>query len=235
MFQKISYNYLVKNCRFEIQKIFIVMASKFTSAIIEYKNKIILSIISLYEAYKRPMQIILPLLILSLAGWLTQIIIKPIQFEKEKNYRYNFIKEKLIDIRSAQLAFKEKNGQFTNSFDDLISFVKLDSFVLVQKTDTLIEYYNTIYREMQFKDTTLLDTLGKVSVLDSLFKNGYPIDSLAFVPPLNTEQFIMRAGVINKSKIDVPVFEARDPNPYDPQNTLIIGSTVEANLNGNWQ
>ena len=112
------------------------MASKFISTIIEYKNKIILSVISLYEAYKRPLQIMLPLLILSLAGWLTKIIIEPIQFEKEKNYRYNFIKEKLIDIRSAQLAFKEKNGQFTNSFDDLISFVKLDSFVLIQKTDT---------------------------------------------------------------------------------------------------
>ena len=211
------------------------MASKFASTIIKYKNKIILHIISLYESYKRPTQIILPIVILLLTGWLTKIITEPIQFEKEKNYRYNFIKEKLIDIRSAQLAFKEKNGQFTNNFDDLITFVKLDSFVLIQKTDTLIEYYNKVYREMQFKDTTLLDTLGKVSVLDSLFTQGYPIDSLSYVPPVNKDKFIMRAGVINKSKIDVPVFEARDPNPYDPQNTLIIGSTIEANLNGNWQ
>ena len=148
------------------------------------------------------MQIILPLLILSLAGWLTQIIIKPIQFEKEKNYRYNFIKEKLIDIRSAQLAFKEKNGQFTNSFDDLISFVKLDSFVLVQKTDTLIEYYNTVYREMQFKDTMLIDTLGRVSILDSLFHKNYPIDSLEYVPFGGGVKFKLSAGTINKSKIN---------------------------------
>lgn len=211
------------------------MASKFTSEISKYKNKFILKVVSFYENYKKPLQITLPIIILLLAGWLTKIIVDPIQFEQEKNYRYSFIKDKLIDIRSAQLAYKEKNGQFTNQFEELISFVKLDSFVLVQKTDTLIEYYNKIYREMQFKDTVLLDTLGKVSVLDSLFSKGYPIDSLAYVPPVNKLKFEMRAGIINKSKIDVPVFEARDPSPYDPQNTLIIGSMIEANLNGNWQ
>ena len=181
------------------------------------------------------MQITLPIIIILLAGWLTIIILEPIQFEKEKNYRYTFIKEKLIDIRSAQLAYKEKNGQFTNDFDELINFVKKDSFVLVQKTDTLIEYYNKVYREMQFKDTLFIDTLGKVSILDSLFYKDYPIDSLAYVPPVNKLKFEMNAGVVNKSKIDVPVFEARDPAPYDPQNTLIIGSMLEANLNGNWQ
>ena len=201
----------------------------------KYKNILIIKLISFYEQYKRPMQITLPIIIILLAGWLTIIILEPIQFEKEKNYRYTFIKQKLIDIRSAQLAYKEKNGQFTNEFDELINFVKKDSFVLVQKTDTLIEYYNKVYREMQFKDTLFIDTLGKVSILDSLFYKDYPIDSLAYVPPVNKLKFEMNAGVVNKSKIDVPVFEARDPAPYDPQNTLIIGSMLEANLNGNWQ
>ncbi len=201
----------------------------------KYKNILIIKLISFYEQYKKPMQITLPIIIIFLAGWLTIIILEPIQFEKEKNYRYTFIKEKLIDIRSAQLAYKEKNGQFTNDFDELINFVKIDSFVLVQKTDTLIEYYNKVYREIQFKDTLFIDTLGKVSILDSLFYKDYPIDSLAYVPPVNKLKFEMNAGVVNKSKIDVPVFEARDPAPYDPQNTLIIGSMLEANLNGNWQ
>ena len=114
-------------------------------------------------------------------------------------------------------------------------FVKTDSFVLVQKTDTLVEYYNTVYRETQFKDTMLIDTLGKVSILDSLFTKQYPIDSLAYVPPINKVKFELRAGVINKSKIDVPVFEAKDPKPYDITKPLVIGSMIEANLNGNWQ
>jgi len=211
------------------------MESKIMSKIIAYKNKIILKLIGLYDNYKKPLRIILPILVLSLSIWLANIIIAPIQFEKEKNFRYEFIKKKLIEIRSAQLAYKEKNNQFTHNFDSLINFVKKDSFVLVQKTDTLIEYYNKTYREMQFKDTMLIDTLGKTSVLDSLFGKKYPIDSLSYVPPINKTQFEMRAGIINKSKIDVPVFEAKDPSPYDVRDPLIIGSMNEANLNGNWQ
>ena len=211
------------------------MESKIMSKIIAYKNKIILKLIGLYDNYKKPLRIILPILVLSLSIWLANIIIAPIQFEKEKNFRYEFVKKKLIEIRSAQLAYKEKNNQFTHNFDSLINFVKKDSFVLVQKTDTLIEYYNKTYREMQFKDTMLIDTLGKTSVLDSLFGKKYPIDSLAYVPPINQTQFEMRAGIINKSKIDVPVFEAKDPSPYDVRDPLIIGSMNEANLNGNWQ
>lgn len=191
--------------------------------------------VKLHNNYKQVTKITLPLIIIGFLFFLVKIIIAPINFEKETNYRYDFIKEKLIEIRSAQLAYKQKYGQFTSSFDQLINFVKTDSFVLVQKTDTLVEYYNTIYREIQFKDTMLIDTLGTVSVLDSLFKKGYAIDSLAYVPPINELQFELRAGVINKSKIDVPVFEARDPDPYDKRRTLMIGSMTEANLNGNWQ
>ena len=211
------------------------MFLQFVTKITNYKNKIIDTIVSAYDKQNKLIKIILPSLILFLVFFLTNTILKPIKFEKETNYRYQFIKEKLVDIRSAQLAFKEKNGQFTSDFQTLINFVKQDSFVLVQKTDTLIEYYNTVYREIQFQDTLLLDTLGTVSILDSLFSKQYPIDSLAYVPPANKLQFELKAGVINKSKIDVPVFEARDPKPYNPQNVLIIGSMTEANLNGNWQ
>jgi len=188
-----------------------------------------------FDKNQKSVKITFSLIILILSTLLIKIILDPIKFEKETNYRYDFIKEKLIDIRSAQLAYKEKTGQFTNDFDELIMFVKTDSFVLVQKTDTLVEYYNTVYRETQFKDTMLIDTLGKVSILDSLFTKQYPIDSLAYVPPINKVKFELRAGVINKSKIDVPVFEAKDPKPYDITKPLVIGSMIEANLNGNWQ
>ena len=211
------------------------MDSKLISKIIEYKNTALLHLISFFDKNSKYVKIILPMMILILSAWLTKIILDPINFEKERDYRYTFIKEKLIDIRSAQLAYKEKHGQFTHNFEELIMFVKTDSFVLVQKTDTLIEYYNDIYREYQFKDTMFIDTLGKVSILDSLFTQKYPIDSLSYVPPINKVKFILRAGVVNKSKIDVPVFEAKDPQPYDIKKPLIIGSMTEANLNGNWQ
>ena len=211
------------------------MNYSFISKIITYKNNFLLKLITFFDKNQKSVKITFSLLILILSTLLIKIILDPIKFENETNYRYDFIKEKLIDIRSAQLAYKEKTGQFTNDFDELIMFVKTDSFVLVQKTDTLVEYYNTVYRETQFKDTMLIDTLGKVSILDSLFTKKYPIDSLAYVPPINKVKFELRAGVINKSKIDVPVFEAKDPKPYDITKPLVIGSMIEANLNGNWQ
>ncbi len=211
------------------------MNYSFISKIITYKNNFLLKLITFFDKNQKSVKITFSLLILILSTLLIKIILDPIKFENETNYRYDFIKDKLIDIRSAQLAYKEKTGQFTNDFDELIMFVKTDSFVLVQKTDTLVEYYNTVYRETQFKDTMLIDTLGKVSILDSLFTKQYPIDSLAYVPPINKVKFELQAGVINKSKIDVPVFEAKDPKPYDITKPLVIGSMIEANLNGNWQ
>ncbi len=212
-----------------------IMNFKFLSKINEQKNRLIMFLLSFYDDYKKYLQIILPTTVLLLGIWLTNIILQPIKFEKEREYRYDFIKEKLIDIRSAQLAYKERTGRFTNSFEELVQFVKLDSFILVQKTDTLETYYNDIYKENMVRDITIIDTLGRVSVLDSLFGSNYPIDSLSYVPPLNQLQFDLNAGTINKSKIDVPVFEAKDPSPYDAQKPLIIGSMIEANLNGNWQ
>jgi|OM-RGC.v1.014204929 hypothetical protein len=195
----------------------------------------ITKIVSFYDNYKKIIKIIFPLIILFFGIGLISIILTPIKKEKEKNYRYEFIKEKMIDIRSAELAFKEKHNQFTDDFNLLIPFIKMDSFVIVQKTDTLIEYFNDVYREYQFKDTMLIDTLGKVSILDSLFQKGYAIDSLRYVPFGEGTEFKLSAGTINKSKIIVPVFEARDPNPYDKTDPLIIGSMTEAHLNGNWQ
>ena len=144
------------------------MIKQVFSKLILLKNNIILKLISFYDIHNKKTQIILPLIVIILSGLLAKIIINPIQFEKEKNYRYSFIKQKLIDIRSAELAYKNKHNQFTDDFDKLIPFVKSDSFVIVQKTDTLIEFYNKVYREYQFKDTMMIDTLGKVSILDSL-------------------------------------------------------------------
>ena len=202
--------------------------------------------VKLHGKYKKPIRIIFPVLIIGFGLLLTTIILKPIKFEQEKNYRSGFVKENLTTIRSAQLAFKEKRNRFASSFEELIPLIKKDSFILTQRTDTMVEFYNTIYREMQFKDTILIDTLGKVSILDSLFQSTYNIDSLKYVPFSDDKIFDLKSGTINKSKINVHVFEAK-ANKEDYLNDLnkdliqrsakdlIIGSMTEASLNGNWQ
>ena len=110
----------------------------------------------------------------------------------------------------------------------------------------LLSDNKTIHREEAKRYITLIDTLAKVSVLDSLFSEGYPIDSLAHVPFHAEAKFILRAGVINKSKIDEPVFEAKAKKEHflnglnktliqSSAKDLMIGSMTAANLNGNWQ
>ncbi len=199
------------------------------------KNQFINNLISINNNYNKYTRIILPLISIFLAFGLVNIILKPIKFANEKDHRYKYIKEKLIDIRSAQLAFKEKKNRFASSFEELIPVIKKDSFIITQRTDTVVEFYNKVYREMQFKDTLLIDTLGKVSILDSLFGPKYHIDSIQYVPFNENLKFELRSGTINKSKITVHVFEAKDPQPFDKTDQLIIGSMTEASLNGNWQ
>ncbi|MCD4769855.1 MAG: hypothetical protein K8R35_06795 [Bacteroidales bacterium] len=67
----------------------------------------------------------------------------PIRFNKERDSRENVIKERLINVRTAQIAYKSKYSRYTGSFDTLIHFVKHDSFPLIYKegslTDEMIE------------------------------------------------------------------------------------------------
>ncbi len=66
----------------------------------------------------------------------------PIRFNKEKDIREAAVKEKLIDIRSAQVLYRSKYGRYTGSFDTLINFIKYDSLPVVfrrgQVTDEMI-------------------------------------------------------------------------------------------------
>jgi len=61
----------------------------------------------------------------------------PIDFKKEREYRYSHVIQNLKDIRKAELAYKDKNNVFTGSFDTLINFVKTDSLQVVRKLGTL--------------------------------------------------------------------------------------------------
>ena len=63
-------------------------------------------------------------LIVFLAYETVQSIVEPIEFKKEQKKRYDETIQKLKDIRAAQGAYKEVNGDYTASFDTLIDFVK---------------------------------------------------------------------------------------------------------------
>ena len=183
-----------------------------------------------------------------------QSIVKPIEFQKEQQKRYAETIQRLKDIRTAEGAFKEVNGDYTASFDTLIDFVKTGEFSIVRKIGEIpedllgqISEKEAIQKGMIIRDTT------KVSVLDSLYPANYKIDSLRFIPYAGGREFTLKKGVIEtQSKLKVKVFEASAPSKYilkglDEQEIinlndgldykgLKVGSVTEVNNGaGNWE
>jgi hypothetical protein len=58
---------------------------------------------------------------------------------------------------------------------------------------------------------------------------------LHYVPYADTARFILRAGKVKKSNLELNVFEAEDSAPFDTRKVLRVGSMVDANLSGNWE
>lgn len=166
---------------------------------------------------------------LMLAFMCYRSIMDPIEFESEKAVRDKAVIAKLIDIRKAQIAYKEAKGLYTADFDSLINFIKYDKIERISKVGELtdqqlekgmteeialnlteeeaaqygIEDFNA-FKENFRRDTTF------VSVMKTVFFEGYNADSLRFVPFANGQTFEMQTGEnTTKSGIVIPLFEAR--------------------------
>ncbi|HUS87355.1 MAG TPA: hypothetical protein VMW76_08950 [Bacteroidales bacterium] len=205
-------------------------------------------------------RILLVAVILLLAYLLIDSIMNPIRFNRERDVRETAIKERLIDVRTAEVAFKSKYGRYTGSFDTLINFVKTDSFPLIFKegslTDDMIEEGITSEREALRRGLIIRDT-SYTSVIDSIFDPGFNVDSIRYVPFCPGDQFFLAAAtILTGSKVMVEVFEANVLNNiflHGLDNQLIInynalrekltgfpgmrvGNIIEPNNNaGNWE
>lgn len=166
----------------------------------------------------------------------------PIEFNQEKTRRYAQVETKLRTIRDWQLAYKSVYRKYASNFDTLITFVNTDSFPVIKALGTVPDTLT----EQQAVDLGLVtrDTL-LVSVRDSLFKSSDDINAIRFIPPANKHEFAMESGVIDKGQVMVPVFEVIalnkyifediEPEYYDPQKDLRVGSMTEPSTSGNWE
>ncbi|QIA07793.1 hypothetical protein [Draconibacterium halophilum] len=205
-------------------------------------------------------QIVLFIVAIVLTYFIYQSIQRPIAFEKAKDARYEETVAKLKDIRKAQLAYKDIYGQFTGSWDTLISFVSTDSVrnvrAIGELTDSMIEAKITEKKAIEM-GLIIRDTV-KVGVIDALYGGSYDANSLRYVPvPGEPTEFHLGATIITTgSGIKVPVFEAKAHNNVilrgldeqliinlnDQRRTnekypgLRVGSLAETNNNaGNWE
>ena len=209
---------------------------------------------------KTALNIVFTIIIIVVAYFLVESIMEPIRFKNERESREDAIKERLIDIRTAQEAFKSVKGYYTGSFDTLVTFLKTDSLPLVFKigslTDEMIASGITTEREAVRKGLISRDT-SYIPVRDSIFDKGYPVDQLRYVPGMEKTEFQMSAGrVMTTSMVLVNVFEAYVLNDvclsdldrqlvvnYNDQRTKITGFPgmkvgdvkVPNNNAGNWE
>ena len=160
-------------------------------------------------------------------------IMGPIEFEKAKKLREKEVIARLIDIREAQVNFRNMHqGGYTDSFDELINFVKTAQLPFVKKegelTDEQMENGLTEFSAMEMinkaKKTGKWGEVEKngltnfsrdtmwVNLIDTIFGRGFNADSLQYVPYGNGTKFEMEVKV-DSSRAGTPLylFEARTP------------------------
>ena len=158
---------------------------------------------------KKGLSILINILLFAVIVFLAWQVVKsiqaPIKFNTEQKARETKVVERLIDIRNAEVLYKNANNKYTADFDSLIQFCQNAEIPIVKiipdPTDT------TFTR-------TINDTLGYVKVMDSIksSRENFDINDLKFVPfAENQQQFELEAGMIKRNGIDIPVFEARTP------------------------
>ena len=205
---------------------------------------------------KRALELFLWVLSIFFASQIYSSINGPIKFNQVKNDRYTKVIDRLKDIRSAQIAHKDVNGFYANNFDSLVSFIDNGIFTLIEKRDSSYLEYNRTYRIDMLKEVEIVDTLGFVSVRDSLFGNTESYKMMAKVPIAGTDsEFSINADIIDKNGYQVPVFEVKvrkdivlfDQNKdlLDQENKvisvdavngpeIILGSMTDVSTSGNW-
>ena len=162
-------------------------------------------------------------------------IMKPVNFNKEKERRKEVAVQRLKDIRTLEVAFKGVNGRYTADIDSLINFYntgKMDIIMQVGSSDDSLAVENTkrvkdraflklskeeqnarlmeLYRQGQ---KLVFSISTPIAVKDTLF-NGRPdfcIDSLKYIPFSGKQLVETDAIVKTVSGVQVPLFEARMP------------------------
>lgn len=178
-----------------------------------------------------------------------------IEFNKLKEKRYAVVIEKLIDIRDSEMAYKQVNGKFTDSFDALVKFIDTAHYTITQRRDSTVfdaEATKKFGGVTMTKEIIIVDTLGTVPVKDSLFGADTRYKTMMNVPVGKPgTKFTLKAGKLD----NIPVFEAsvdkslildgEDANLIAKEKQVIsvdgvngpklmVGSMDEVKTNGNW-
>ncbi|MDH6306106.1 hypothetical protein M2459_002750 [Parabacteroides sp. PF5-5] len=207
---------------------------------------------------KVTLKILLVAAVLLLTYMCYRSIKTPMEFDAEKETREKAIISRLIDIRKAQLEYKNVYKEHAGSFDDLIKFLDEKKLPFLNKvgvlTDEQLEKGMT-EQEAVKKGLIKRDTFW-VLAKDTLFSPTYNSADLRYVPGTQKQFNMDTATLTSGAGYTIKVFEANvNYNDYlgDLDKQLLlnledkaekqskfpglrVGSLTEINNNaGNWE
>ena len=174
-----------------------------------------------------------------------------VRFNRINETRRAAVISHLKDIREIQKYYRQSNGAYANDFASLLAFAEEGEIPIVRIIPDPTDSTDT---------RSIRDTIGFVSVRDSLFGNreNFNLRDVAIVPYSENVQFELQAGTVDRSGMKVHVFEAKTLNinfltkgmekyrqeVINLNNTLEqlekypglkVGSMEDVSTDGNWE
>lgn len=210
---------------------------------------------------KTAIQIVLVIFIFVLGYLIVESIMRPIRFQRLVEEREVAVKDRLIDIREAEKAYKDVYKKYMGNFDTLKMFLKNDSFTVTKAIGTIPEEWLEEFgleeaKAKAMREGVIVRESSKVNVMDSLFGADFALDSLSFVPYTDGIEFEIEADeLLTSSNLLIQVIEVRADYDdfldglneqlivnYKDQKLAIMGypgmkfgSLEEGSLSGNWE
>ena len=160
-------------------------------------------------------------------------IMDPIEFSEVRAAREKQIVARLIDIRTAQIEYRNNHeGAYADNFDSLIDFLKTAQMPIILKVGELddAQHERGLTEDKALEMIKKAEKTGKwgevdkeglrdfrrdtswIALLDTIYPKTFVADSLAFVPFGNGAKFeILTSCDTTKSGSAQYLFEARTP------------------------
>jgi len=153
-------------------------------------------------------RIILGIAAVILAYFLFESIMKPQRYETLRARKEVEVVNRLKDIRTAQLAFRNVHGRFAGTMDSLVLFLEEGRLPTVKKTGEIPEEMTeaeALRQGIITRDTVFTDAY---SALFPDYDRAVHMATFRFIPFTGrTKEFTVEAGFVERNNIQIPVVE----------------------------
>lgn len=167
------------------------------------------------------------------------------KFAREFDIRYAQVKDRLIVIRSAQMAYKDAHNKYANNFDTLVDFLKNGKLTIIKMEGNADDSLAVALGQVTRKEVQI-PVMGSYAFQYT----NYPVDSLPYIPNGKGEKFSLQTDIFipnGDSAMTQPTMlvtanfkqflsDLGDKYNKEVKDSLIrLGSLTEPTTNGNWR